>query len=89
MYGRWNWRGLVAYGVGFVVMIPFFSSGMYTGPVARALGGADIAMLVGLPVAAGVYLLACRSINLDADQRRAAAADVGLDPDDRLAAPSG
>jgi len=37
--------------VGFVVMIPFFSSGMYTGPVARALGGADIAMLVGLPVA--------------------------------------
>src|SRR5207237_350773 len=48
MYGRWNWRGLIAYVVGFVVMIPFFSSGLYTGPVARALGGADIAMLVGL-----------------------------------------
>jgi len=45
-------------------LIPFFSSGMYTGPIARALGGADIAMLVGLPVAAGVYLLACRSIDL-------------------------
>jgi len=86
MYGRWNWRGLVAYVVGFVVMIPFFSSGLYTGPVARALGGADIAMLVGLPLAAGIYLLACRSLDLHLDRRRAAAADTGLDPDDRAAA---
>jgi hypothetical protein len=48
--------------------------------VARALGKADIAMLVGLPVAAIVYILACRSMDLDLDRRRAAAADVGLDP---------
>jgi purine-cytosine permease-like protein len=89
MYGRWNWRGLLAYALGFIVMIPFFSSGMYTGPIARALGGADIAMLVGLPIAAGVYLIACRSINLGDEQRRAAAADVGLDPNDRLTAPTG
>jgi nucleobase:cation symporter-1, NCS1 family len=80
MYGRWNWRGLTAYVVGFVVMIPFFSTDLYTGPVARALGKADIAMLVGLPVAAIVYILACRSMDLDLDRRRAAAADVGLDP---------
>ncbi len=82
MYGRWNWRGLTAYVVGFIVMIPFFSSSLYTGPVARALGGADIAMLVGLPVATGVYLLACRSIDLRRDAQRAAAADVGLEPGD-------
>jgi NCS1 family nucleobase:cation symporter-1 len=82
MYGRWNWRGLTAYVIGFVVMIPFFSSGLYTGPVARALGGADIAMLVGLPVAAGVYLIACRSIDLALERRQAAAADYGLDPED-------
>jgi purine-cytosine permease-like protein len=80
LYGRWNWRGLGAYLVGFLVMIPFFSTTIYTGPVARALGGADIAMLVGLPVAAGVYLLACRSIDLEHEWRRAQAADVGLDP---------
>ena len=86
MYGRWNWRGLTAYAVGFVVMIPFFSSGLYTGPVARALGGADIAMLVGLPVAAGVYLIACRSIDLRLDAQRAAAADVGLEPGDAASA---
>ena len=82
MYGRWNWRGLTAYGVGFVVMIPCFSTGLYTGPVARALGGADIAMLVGLPVAASVYLLMCRSIDLEHDKRRAQAADIGLEPAD-------
>jgi len=83
MYGRWNWRGLTAYFVGFVAMIPFFSTTLYTGPVARALGGADIAMLVGLPVAAGIYLLTCRSIDLEHEWRRARAADVGLEPQDR------
>jgi NCS1 family nucleobase:cation symporter-1 len=80
MYGRWNWRGLTAYGVGFAAMIPFFSTGLYRGPVALALGGADVAMLVGLPVSAIVYLLACRSLDLDGDARRATAADAGLEP---------
>jgi purine-cytosine permease-like protein len=89
MYGRWNWRGLTAYFVGFTVMIPFFSTGMYTGPVAKALGGADIAMLVGLPVAAVVYLIACRSLDLDGDERRAAMADEGLEPSLPGAAPGG
>ena len=37
---------------------------------------ADIAMLIGLPVAAGVYLWACRSINFKDEQRLAAAADM-------------
>jgi purine-cytosine permease-like protein len=80
MYGRWNWRGLTAYGLGFAVMIPFFSTGMYTGPIARALGGADLAMLVGLPVAGIAYYLSCRSMDLDQDRLRATAADVGLEP---------
>jgi nucleobase:cation symporter-1, NCS1 family len=88
MYGRWNWRGLTAYGVGFVVMIPCFSTGLYTGPVARALGGADISMLVGLPVAALVYLLMCRSIDVEHDKKLAAAADVGLDPADGFSPPA-
>src|ERR1700733_9984714 len=80
MYGRWNWRGLSAYALGFAVMVPFFSTGMYTGPVARALGGADLAMLVGLPVAAGAYYLACRSMDVEQDRLRAAEADAGLAP---------
>jgi purine-cytosine permease-like protein len=79
MYGLWNWRGLTAYFVGFVAMIPFFSTSSFKGPVAQALGGADIAMLVGLPMSALVYILCCRSMDLEADRRQAAAADEGLD----------
>ncbi len=81
MYGRWNWRGLWAYGIGFVAMIPFFSTESWKGPVAKALGGADIAMLVGLPVSALVYIAACRSLDVAGDRRRAHSADLGLDPD--------
>jgi purine-cytosine permease-like protein len=79
MYGRWNWRGLTAYFVGFLSMVPFFSTGIYKGPVAEALGGADISMLVGLPVSTVVYLLACRGVDFDEEARRAAIADEGLD----------
>jgi nucleobase:cation symporter-1, NCS1 family len=81
MYGRWNWRGLWAYGIGFVAMIPFFSTESWKGPVAKALGGADIAMLVGLPASALVYILACGSLDVAADRQRAHVADRGLDPD--------
>jgi NCS1 family nucleobase:cation symporter-1 len=81
IYGRWNWRGLAAYGIGFAAMIPFFSTGIYRGAVATALGGADIAMLVGLPVSAGIYLYAYRSFDLAAEVRRVEIADRGLDPD--------
>jgi purine-cytosine permease-like protein len=79
VFRQGNWRGLLANGTGFAVMIPFFSTGVYTGPVAHALKGADLAMLVGMPVSALVYLLACRSMDLEADRRQALAADVGLD----------
>jgi purine-cytosine permease-like protein len=85
LYGRWNWRGLLAYLAGFVAMIPFFSTELFKGSVARALGGADLAMLIGLPVSAGVYLLACRSLDLDAERQRAARADEGLDARTRVA----
>ncbi len=80
MYGRWNWRGLVSYGVGFVAMIPFVSSSLYRGPVANQLGGADVSMLVGLPVSALLYWYLCRDLDLAAEQAAIAAADAGLDP---------
>jgi NCS1 family nucleobase:cation symporter-1 len=67
IYGRWNWRGLLSYAIGFGAMIPFFKTSLYTGAVADALGGADISMLIGLPVAATAYLIACRSLDLDAE----------------------
>jgi len=81
IYGRWSWRGLLAYGVGFAAMVPFFSTRLYRGPVAEALGGADLAMLVGLPVSSIVYLVACRSLDREQEWAAAERADRGLDPD--------
>jgi purine-cytosine permease-like protein len=59
-------------------MIPFFKTELYTGPVARALGGTDIAMLVGLPVAALVYLWTCRSLDIEKERQLVREADRGL-----------
>ena len=80
MYGRWNWRGLTAYAVGFVSMIPFFRTDLYTGPLGRLIG-ADVAMLVGLPVSAICYLITCRSLDIERDRSLALAADRGLEPE--------
>ncbi|HTZ72157.1 MAG TPA: cytosine permease [Acetobacteraceae bacterium] len=79
MYGQWNWRGLTAYAAGFAAMVPFFNTGLYEGAAARALGGVDLAMVVGLPVSALVYLFACRSMDVERDRLRATAADAGLE----------
>jgi purine-cytosine permease-like protein len=79
IYGRWSWRGLLAYACGFAAMVPFFSTGLYVGPVAKALGGADLAMLVGLPVSSIVYLLCCRSLDIKAEWAAAERADLGLE----------
>jgi len=79
IYGKWNWRGLTAYFVGFVAMIPCFSTPVFVGPIARMLGGADVSMLVGLPVGALVYYALCRSLDLDAERKHIRIADAGLE----------
>lgn len=79
IYGRWNGRGIAAYFVGFVAMVPCFSTPIFVGPIAQMLGKADISMLVGLPVSALFYYFACRSIDLDAERRAIALADAGLE----------
>ena len=60
LYGHWNARGLIAYAAGFAAMVPFFSTHLFTGFAARAIGGADISMLIGLPASAIAYLWLCR-----------------------------
>jgi len=79
IYGRWNWRGLTAYALGFVAMVPFFSTPVFTGPVAAWLDGADISMLIGLPVSALAYGWLCHGIDLAAERHAIARADAGLE----------
>lgn len=63
VYSRWGWRGLVSYTVGLLVMVPFFSTTVYTGPLAAHLG-ADISALVGLPVSCACYLILMRGFDM-------------------------
>lgn len=73
VYGSWGWRGLAAYAIGIVAMIPFVVTVWYTGPVAAALGGVDVALFVGLLVSAIAYVLMARSLDLAAETAKAEA----------------
>lgn len=57
----WGWSGVnpAGYGAvlaGMLVAMLFMRSPLYDGPLARALGGADLSWLLGFPVSALVYL---------------------------------
>ncbi|KVM62566.1 allantoin permease [Burkholderia ubonensis] len=76
LYGAWQLRGILSYLIGFAAMVPFFyvfdaqaNREVFVGPFARMLGGVDIAWLVGLVVAGGVYGLLSRSLDLDHERR--------------------
>jgi len=55
LYGRYNVPALVCYFLGTLVELPFVSTPLYRGPVARALGDADLSWLVGLAVTSVSY----------------------------------
>jgi nucleobase:cation symporter-1, NCS1 family len=69
MYGRWGWRGIISYLLGFAAMLPFLSTSRYTGFVASDLNGGDISMFVGLPVAGILYYVLGQSIDVAAETR--------------------
>jgi nucleobase:cation symporter-1, NCS1 family len=80
MYGRWGWRGVLAYLIGFAVMVPFFDVGtLFEGSAAHALGGADISFFIGLPVAGLLYYFFSRSIDVAAETRVAEAEAAELE----------
>lgn len=67
IYGRWGKAGLVSYMVGFVVMIPFFSSAIYVGPIAEMLGKADLSFVVGLLAATLCYVFMMRGHDFETE----------------------
>jgi nucleobase:cation symporter-1, NCS1 family len=73
IYGNWGTRGLLAYLVGFVSMIPFFcifdgDREVFVGPISRALGSVDLAWLVGLIVSGVAYYLFTRNLDLKSEE---------------------
>lgn len=69
IYGRWAWRGLTAYLIGFLAMTPFFVLPFYTGIGARALGGIDISFFFGVVVSGLLYYLLARSIDHESEDK--------------------
>jgi nucleobase:cation symporter-1, NCS1 family len=57
IYGRVNAAAVLCYFIGILAQLPFIASSLYTGRVARALGGVDLSWIVGLAVSAPAYFL--------------------------------
>ncbi|MCF3946649.1 cytosine permease [Acidiphilium sp. AL] len=69
VYGTINWRTMAIYGIGILVEIPFMNADLYEGPIAKALGGADISWILGLIVPSVLYILANRRMRIQAVAR--------------------
>jgi NCS1 family nucleobase:cation symporter-1 len=55
IYGRVNGAAVTCYLLGIFVQLPFVACALYTGPVARAMGGIDLSWIVGLAITSPVY----------------------------------
>jgi NCS1 family nucleobase:cation symporter-1 len=55
IYGRFQWVAIGCYVIGFIIEVPFMSQELYTGPIAKMLGGADISWIVCLIVISPLY----------------------------------
>jgi NCS1 family nucleobase:cation symporter-1 len=83
IYGRWGWRGIVSYLVGFAAMIPFFHiPGLWVGFISTDMGGIDISLFIGLPVAGVLYFILTRSLDLKAEEALAASQSDALETPD-------
>jgi nucleobase:cation symporter-1, NCS1 family len=60
-YGNLNWYALIVYAVTVGIEFPFMNDpAIYVGPISTALGGADIAWIVGFLFAAIAYYVGAR-----------------------------
>jgi len=57
IYGRFQWPALACYAFGVAIEVPFMSQTLYTGPIAKMLGGADISWIVCLNIISPVYYI--------------------------------
>jgi NCS1 family nucleobase:cation symporter-1 len=55
-FGRWGRPAIITYFVAFAVEMPFMHTAIFQGPIAKAMGGVDLAWLVGSLVSIPLYL---------------------------------
>ena len=78
VYGLWSWRGLASYMLGLASMVPFVALSFYSGPIATALNGVDIAVFVGLLVTSAAYFPLMRAADLSGEVDAVARSDREL-----------
>jgi nucleobase:cation symporter-1, NCS1 family len=66
IYGRFNIPAVCCYILGTLVQLPFVSTPLYRGPIARALHDADLSWLVGLVVTSVAYYALARPVTYSA-----------------------
>jgi NCS1 family nucleobase:cation symporter-1 len=77
MYGRVNGAAVGCYLFGILLQLPFVASPLYTGPLARDLGGIDLSWIVGLLVTSPVYYWLGKRSLARRDSKLAMVAGVG------------
>ena len=68
-FGKVNWPSMIIYLLAFAAEVPFMNTTVFEGPAAKALGGGDIAWIVGAVITVPLYVAGTRL-----SRRRAVAA---------------
>jgi len=71
IYGRVNGVAVECYLLGILVQLPLVATPLYTGPLARAMGGIDLSWIVGLAVTGPAYYWLARRSQARRDARLA------------------
>ena len=83
IYRRWGWAGHRRLPDRFRLHDAVLRHrGFYDGFISKAMGGVDISLFIGLPVAAILYWLFTRSLDLKSEQALAASQAAALESPD-------
>jgi nucleobase:cation symporter-1, NCS1 family len=61
VFGVISWPGFLAFVIGIIVSVPFMATALYTGPIGKAWGGADVSYGVSAIVASIIFYAVRRS----------------------------
>jgi NCS1 family nucleobase:cation symporter-1 len=70
VFGTIRWAGLLSFLIGVAVSVPFMATALYTGPIGKAMDGADVSYGISAIVAGVIYYVWGRQLT---HTRRAAA----------------
>ncbi len=84
IYGRFNVPACIVYVIGVAVEVPFISTTLFTGPVAKSINDVDISWLVGLVVVCPLYYWAAKRflhdtrVNVDSQEVEVPVVEAGV-----------